>query len=336
MTDEDVMVCQCKPNANGEACSSTACLNRVLNVECIDDHCPCGAKTQADGVSKCRNQRFQRREGVKLNKLRCGAKGWGLCSEEDLKQGQFITEYCGEVLKETTYHDRRKAYNARGQRHYYFMTLNSNEVIDACHKGNIARFTNHSCEPNCETQKWQVRGDLCIGFFALKDISAGTELTFDYNFERYGEQSMRCLCGTKSCRGQIGGEEQERYAPVDIDKWDDELDPEPVFMRAEGEASTAAELRQLQWERQEKSRVERHEAQRAKEFRKAQRLLQQVAAEGGVLKKKKTRHSRVRYRSNLFHPHSPQCALLVATYLTDYIVARHHAELISLECCSLQ
>jgi SET domain-containing protein len=38
------------------------------------------------------------------------------------------------------------------------MTLNSNEVIDACHKGNIARFTNHSCEPNCETQKWQVRG----------------------------------------------------------------------------------------------------------------------------------------------------------------------------------
>jgi hypothetical protein len=102
MTDDDVMVCQCQPSASGEACHTPACLNRVLNIECIDDHCPCGAAMQFDGVSKCRNQQFQRREGVRLNKLRCGAKGWGLCAEQDVVKGQFITEYCGEVLEEST------------------------------------------------------------------------------------------------------------------------------------------------------------------------------------------------------------------------------------------
>lgn len=37
------------------------------------------------------------------------------------------------------------------------MDLSKAEVIDATVKGGTARFINHSCEPNCETQKWQVR-----------------------------------------------------------------------------------------------------------------------------------------------------------------------------------
>jgi hypothetical protein len=50
-----------------------------------------------------------------------------------------------------------------------------------------------------------VRGELAIGLFALKDIAAQEELTFDYNFERYGDKPMRCYCGTKKCRKFIGG-----------------------------------------------------------------------------------------------------------------------------------
>lgn len=46
-------------------------------------------------------------------------------------------------------------------------------VIDAGPKGNSARFINHSCSPNCETQKWTVNGDVRIGLFALSDIEAG-------------------------------------------------------------------------------------------------------------------------------------------------------------------
>ena len=55
-------------------------------------------------------------------------------------------------------------------------------------QGALGRFINHSCEPNCETQKWLVQGELAIGLFATKDIGAGQELTFDYNFERYGDK----------------------------------------------------------------------------------------------------------------------------------------------------
>ena len=33
---------------------------------------------------------------------------------------------------------------------------------------------NHSCEPNLDTQKWHVNGDVRVGLFAIKDISAGT------------------------------------------------------------------------------------------------------------------------------------------------------------------
>ena len=57
-----------------------------------------------------------------------------------------------------------------------------------CLQGALGRFINHSCEPNCETQKWLVQGELAIGLFATKDIGAGQELTFDYNFERYGDK----------------------------------------------------------------------------------------------------------------------------------------------------
>lgn len=46
-------------------------------------------------------------------------------------------------------------------------------IIDAGPKGNYSRFMNHSCNPNCETQKWTVNGDVRVGLFALCDIPAG-------------------------------------------------------------------------------------------------------------------------------------------------------------------
>lgn len=46
----------------------------------------------------------------------------------------------------------------------------------------VGRFVNHSCEPNCEMQKWSVNGLFRMALFALRDIEAGEELTYDYNF----------------------------------------------------------------------------------------------------------------------------------------------------------
>ncbi|GLD47626.1 histone-lysine N-methyltransferase NSD2-like protein, partial [Lates japonicus] len=70
--------------------------------------------------------------------------------------------------------------------------------------GNYSRFMNHSCQPNCETQKWTVNGDTRVGLFAVCDIPAGTELTFNYNLDCLGNEKTVCRCGAPNCSGFLG------------------------------------------------------------------------------------------------------------------------------------
>jgi histone-lysine N-methyltransferase SETD2 len=231
---DDIMICQCAPiwatDATTVGCGD-ACLNRMLNIECVEEHCPCGPR--------CTNQAFARRAGAPLEVRRAGAKGFGLFTPGPLKAGQFLVEYVGEVLEEDEYARRKEFYIATGQRHYYFMNVGNGEVIDAARKGGLGRFINHSCQPNCETQKWVVRGELAIGLFALEDVAAGQELTFDYNFERYGDKPMKCLCASPSCRGVIGGtQETAARAAEAIVVPEEEDDPEPIMV-TEREADAA-------------------------------------------------------------------------------------------------
>ena len=65
---------------------------------------------------------------------RAGAKGFGLFASEDIKAGQFVIQYVGEVLEEEEYMRRKVYYQHAGQRHYYFMNIGNGEVIDACRK----------------------------------------------------------------------------------------------------------------------------------------------------------------------------------------------------------
>ncbi|GIY23184.1 histone-lysine N-methyltransferase NSD3 [Caerostris extrusa] len=57
--------------------------------------------------------------------------------------------------------------------------------------GNNSRFINHSCNPNCEMQKWEVNGDSRIGIFAIQDIPSGDELTFNYQSNEF---KQKCYC----------------------------------------------------------------------------------------------------------------------------------------------
>ena len=69
-------------------------------------------------------------------------------------------------------------------------------------QANQARFANHSCDPNCATQKWNVAGELRVGIFATKDIPAGEEITFDYQLDTLGNADKKpCHCGAKNCSG---------------------------------------------------------------------------------------------------------------------------------------
>ncbi|CAL4968850.1 unnamed protein product [Urochloa decumbens] len=225
---DESMVCNCKPPQDGRLGCRDGCLNRMLNIECVKRTCPCG--------EQCSNQKFQRRSYAKLRWFHSGKKGYGLQLQEDVAEGRFLIEYVGEVLDITSYEDRQRYYASRGQKHFYFMALNGGEVIDACTKGNLGRFINHSCSPNCRTEKWMVNGEVCIGIFAMGNIKKGEELTFDYNYVRVsGAAPQKCFCGTAKCRGYIGGDisvvdtvtqddaEAGRFEQIVLDKGSEEL-----------------------------------------------------------------------------------------------------------------
>ncbi|EDQ87823.1 uncharacterized protein MONBRDRAFT_26994 [Monosiga brevicollis MX1] len=178
---EEDMECECQPNAADEDsyCGSN-CLNRLLMVECNVARCPCG--------NKCRNRRLQKQQHARVEIFKTEKKGWGLRALEPIRKGDFIYEYCGEVFDQAVFRERQLEYAQEGRFHYYFMSLSADTVIDATRKGAVSRFINHSCDPNAETQKWTVGGVLRIGFFCIRDIAVNEEITFDYQYERYGRR----------------------------------------------------------------------------------------------------------------------------------------------------
>ncbi|XP_072181261.1 uncharacterized protein [Diadema setosum] len=199
------MVCCCttsrEERREGITPCGEDCLNRILMIEC-GSRCPCG--------DYCTNKRFQKRENARVGVFYAEGKGHGLKAKEDIKANEFVMEYVGEVLNPSEFRQRAKSYSKNKNLHFYFMALKSDEIIDATEKGNVSRFMNHSCDPNCETQKWTVNGQLRVGFFTKKAVKAGTELTFDYQFEVYGQEAQKCLCGSEKCRGVIGKQKKQR------------------------------------------------------------------------------------------------------------------------------
>ncbi|XP_042657629.1 histone-lysine N-methyltransferase SETD2 isoform X2 [Tyto alba] len=196
------MLCECPPlskeeRAQGEVACGEDCLNRLLMIEC-SSRCPNG--------DYCSNRRFQKKQHADVEVILTEKKGWGLRAAKDLPSNTFVLEYCGEVLDHKEFKARVKEYARNKNIHYYFMALKNDEIIDATQKGNCSRFMNHSCEPNCETQKWTVNGQLRVGFFTTKLVPSGSELTFDYQFQRYGKEAQKCFCGSANCRGYLGGE----------------------------------------------------------------------------------------------------------------------------------
>uniref|UniRef100_A0A7R8VLS4 [histone H3]-lysine(36) N-trimethyltransferase n=1 Tax=Timema douglasi TaxID=61478 RepID=A0A7R8VLS4_TIMDO len=200
------MVCDCfltqEEIIRGEMGCGEDCLNRLLMLEC-------GARCPVS--ERCTNKRFQKQDYAKCEVFKTEKKGFGLRALEDLTTGSFLLEYVGEVLDPKEFRRRAKEYSKDKNRHYYFMALKSDSIIDATMKGNISRFINHSCDPNAETQKWTVNGELRIGFFCKRSIVSGEEVTFDYQLQRYGKEAQRCHCETALCRGWIGEDpEKER------------------------------------------------------------------------------------------------------------------------------
>jgi histone-lysine N-methyltransferase SETD2 len=173
-------------------------------MECIDGDCNCGRG--------CQNQRFQRKQYADVSVIKTEKKGYGLRVNTDLAPNEFIFEYVGEVINEPTFRRRTIQYDEEGIKHFYFMSLTKSEFVDATKKGNLGRFCNHSCAPNCYVDKWVVGEKLRMGIFAERHIKAGEELAFNYNVDRYGADPQPCYCGEPNCTGYIGGKTQTERA----------------------------------------------------------------------------------------------------------------------------
>ncbi|KAG6468119.1 hypothetical protein ZIOFF_072687 [Zingiber officinale] len=176
--EEDITICDCQYDSNNpdNACGDR-CLNVLTNTECTRGHCACG--------SDSKNQRFQKCDYAGSSLFKTEGRGWGLLSGENIKVGQFAIEYRWGVISWKEAKQRSQAYESARLKDAYIIYLNADESIDATHKGSLARFINHSCQPNCEIRKWNVLGEVSIGIFAMQDIPAGIELAYHYNFEWY-------------------------------------------------------------------------------------------------------------------------------------------------------
>ena len=114
--------------------------------------------------------------------------GRGLFARKAFWKGDFIVEYTGDLIP-TRYADTLKT--------KYLFEVNEKWTVDGSPRSNIARYINHSCNPNCETGI--VRGRILI--LAKRDIAMGEELTFDYGDEYFAEFIRPHGCRCRRCSG---------------------------------------------------------------------------------------------------------------------------------------
>ncbi|WVO21645.1 histone-lysine N-methyltransferase, H3 lysine-36 specific [Cryptococcus decagattii] len=202
--NDEMMVCECVYNRHDpdtDPCGPDSdCINRALYIECIAGECRAG--------KHCHNQQFSKKQYANVDVVLTEKKGYGLRASSIIPANTLIYEYIGEVVAEKTFRKRMQQYADEGIRHFYFMMLQKEEYIDATKKGGIGRFANHSCNPNCEVQKWVVGRRLRMGIFTKRDVVKGEEITFNYNVDRYGHDAQTCYCGEPNCVGTIGGKTQ--------------------------------------------------------------------------------------------------------------------------------
>jgi hypothetical protein len=94
---------------------------------------------------------------------------------------------------------------------FYFASLEGDLLLDAEAHGDIARFANSSCWPNCTMQRWTVMGESRLALVTVHPVMAGEELTYNYHShennleETQVRNKQKCLCGQSNCCGAVGG-----------------------------------------------------------------------------------------------------------------------------------
>jgi uncharacterized protein len=122
----------------------------------------------------------------RLVRRQSAISGWGVYAAQPIEEDTRIVEYKGELISQAEGWRREQRYLPR--KRIWIFNINDRWARDAAVGGNIARYINHACEPNCYTD---VIGRT-IWILAARRIETGEELTYDYNTE--GLAGIPCLC----------------------------------------------------------------------------------------------------------------------------------------------
>jgi SET domain-containing protein len=121
-----------------------------------------------------------------IEKRRSRIHGSGVYAIQSIPKNKRIIHYAGEKISNRESLKRELRYIRSG--HIWCFKLTNRTVIDAGVGGNIARFINHSCRPNCYID---IKEGV-IWIRAARSIRRGEELTYDYNTD--GEGLIKCRC----------------------------------------------------------------------------------------------------------------------------------------------
>ncbi|XP_057524340.1 uncharacterized protein LOC130804052 isoform X2 [Amaranthus tricolor] len=167
---------------------------------------PKSSVTDVDHDYRKEYTRFKQAKGWKhLVVYKSGIHALGLYTSQFIQHGAMVVEYIGEIVGPRVADKREAEYLSGKKLQYksacYFFRIDKEQIIDATCKGGIARFVNHSCQPNCVAKVLTVRGEKKVVFFAQRDINPGEEITYDYHFNHEDEgKKIPCFCNSKNCR----------------------------------------------------------------------------------------------------------------------------------------
>ena len=121
-----------------------------------------------------------------VEKRRSRIHRWGVFATRTIPKNTRIIDYAGEKISNQESLKRERRYIRLG--HIWCFKLTNRTVIDAGVGGNLARYINHSCRPNCYIEI----KDGTIWIRAARTIERGEELTYDYHTD--GDGLIECRC----------------------------------------------------------------------------------------------------------------------------------------------
>lgn len=147
----------------------------------------------------------------KIAARRSAIHGNGVFATAAIKKGERVVEYKGRrrTHEEVDAGDTGDVDSG----HTFLFTLNDEYVIDANFQGSVAKWINHSCDPNCEAVLEEAEGDDRrkdrVFIEAVRDIAKGEELSYNYGITLAEKHTKRlkeiwaCRCGSPACTGTM-------------------------------------------------------------------------------------------------------------------------------------